>query len=57
MEQFPNLDGVPEMKDIKPGETVPVAFMSWKSSEGQRKRWDTGEKETYGVVSALDKWA
>ena len=57
LEQFPNLDGVPELKDIKPGASVPVAFMSRKFSEGQRKRWDTRDKETYGVVSALDKWA
>jgi len=30
--------------------------MSRKLTEGQRKRWDTRDKETYSVVSALDKW-
>jgi hypothetical protein len=43
-----------------PGEglsSIPVGFMSRKLTNGQRLRWDTRDKETYAVVSALDKWA
>ena len=31
--------------------------MSRKLAGGQRTRWDTRDKETYAVVSALNKWA
>jgi hypothetical protein len=57
LEQFPNIDGMPELADIKPGASIPVAFMSRKLSTGQRTRWDTRDKETYAVISALDKWS
>jgi hypothetical protein len=57
LEQFPKIDGVPRVEDLRPGASVPVAFMSRKLTEGQRLRWDVRDKETYAVVAALDKWA
>ena len=57
LEQFPEVNGLPSLADIKPGASVPVAFMSRKLTEGQRQKWDTRDKETYAIVSALDKWA
>jgi len=57
LEQFPNIAGVPELKDIKQGSSVPVGFMSRKLTAGQRSRWDTRDKETYAIVSSLEKWA
>ena len=41
----------------KPGASVAVGFMSRKLTVGQRDRWDTRDKETYAVVSALERWA
>ena len=35
--------------------TVPVAFFSRKLTPGQRKNWAVEDKETYAVVSALEK--
>ena len=46
-----------DLRNLKPGSTRPVAFMSRKLTNGQSTRWDTREKETYAVVSALEKWA
>ena len=57
LEQFPKITGVPKLEEIKPGSSVAVAFMSRKLATGQRTRWDTRDKETYAVVSALEKWA
>ena len=57
LEQFPLVKGMPELADIKPGASIPVAFMSRKLTTGQRQKWDTRDKETYAIVSALDKWA
>ena len=56
-EQYPGIEGMPDLADIKAGASVPVGFMSRKPTDGQRLRWDTRDKETYAVVSALDKWA
>ena len=57
LEQFPKIDGVPTLDQIKPGASVPVGFMSRKLTVGQRDRWDTRDKETYAVVSGLERWA
>ena len=37
--------------------TVPVAFFSRKLTPGQRKNWPVEDKETYAIVSALEKWS
>ena len=58
LEQFPAIAGVPTLEQIlTPGAALPVAFMSRKLTPGQALRWDTRDKETYAVVSALEKWA
>ena len=58
LEQFPNHTGVPPLEEIvKPGVSRPVAFMSRKLTTGQMRKWDTRDKETYAIVSALTKWA
>ena len=58
LEQFPKHDGVPPLEEIvKPGVARPVAFMSRKLTAGQMRKWDTRDKETYAIVSALTKWA
>ena len=57
LEQFPNIDGEPKLQDIKPGASVPIGFLSRKLTAGQRDRWDTRDKETYAVVSGLERWA
>ena len=51
------IDGIEELdlEKVKQRKTVPVAFLSRKLSEGQRK-WVPKEKETYAVVAALEKW-
>jgi len=36
---------------------VPVAFMSRKLASSQVRTWDIRDKETYAIVSALEKWA
>ena len=36
---------------------VPVAFWSGVLAEGQRRTWTPREKEAYGIVLALRKWA
>ena len=45
-EQFPNLDGLRKVEDIKSGMSVPVAFMSRKLTDGELKKWDFRDKET-----------
>jgi hypothetical protein len=57
LEQFPNIDGVPQLDEIKPGASVAVSFISRKLTGGQRTKWDKRDKGTYAVVSALEKWA
>ena len=57
LEQFPNIDGEPKLEDIKPGASVPIGFMSRKLTSGQGDRWDTRDKETYAIVSGLERWA
>lgn len=60
LEQFTDVMGQPTLSDLrnlKPGSTRPVAFLSRKLTSGQASRWDTREKETYAVVMALEKWA
>lgn len=39
------------------GKLKPVGFFSRKLTAGQRRSWSTREQETYGLVSALAKWA
>ena len=60
LEQFTEISGQPtekDLKNLKPGSTKPVAFMSRKLTPGQASKWDTRDKEAYAVVSALEKWA
>ena len=57
LEQFPGIDGEPALEDIKPGTSVPIGFLSRKLTVGQRDKWDTRDKETYAVVSGLERWA
>ena len=58
LEQFPDVQGMPTNQDIqKPGAARAVAFMSRKLTKGQSTRWDTRDRETYAIISALDKWA
>ena len=60
LEQFTEISGPPtisDLRNLKPGSTKPVAFMSRKLTNGQATKWDTRDKETYAVVSALEKWA
>jgi len=47
LEQFPGVDGMPTLDDLRAGGSIPVGFMSRKLTEGQRLRWDTRDKETY----------
>ena len=51
------IDGArkPTVEDVKNKRTVPVAFLSRKLTEGQRK-WVPREKETYAIIAALQKW-
>jgi hypothetical protein len=37
--------------------TVPVAFLSRKLTKGQADKWPIKEKETYAIISALEKWS
>ena len=57
LEQFPDIEGEPALEDVKPGASVPIGFLSRKLTPGQRDRWDTRDKETYAVVSGLERWA
>ena len=46
---------MPTAQDALEGRTQPVAFMSRKLTEGQRK-WVPREQETYTILLALMKW-
>ena len=37
--------------------TVPGYFFSRKLTPGQKRSWPVEDKETYAVVSALEKWS
>ena len=41
LEQFPKITVMPRMKQIVPGASVPVGFMSRKLTAGQRMKWYT----------------
>jgi hypothetical protein len=55
LEQLENSDDMPSEADVKTRKTVPIAFMSRKLAEGQRK-WVPREQETYAIICALEKW-
>ena len=55
LEQLREGDGKPTAQDVLEKKTVPVAFMSRKFPEGQRK-WTPRELETYAIILALQKW-
>jgi hypothetical protein len=55
LEQLVDGEGEPTVQDVMEKKTVPVAFMSRKLSEGQRK-WTPRELETYAIITALEKW-
>ena len=55
LEQLKEGDQVPTPQDAIDKKTVPVAFMSRKLAEGQRK-WTPRELETYAIILALQKW-
>ena len=46
---------MPTAEDVKTHKTVPIAFLSRKLAEGQRK-WVPREQETYNIMCALQKW-
>ena len=57
LEQLPPSSKDPPTKeDALAGKTRPVAFMSRKLTPGQAAKWPIKEKETYAVVSAIQKW-
>jgi hypothetical protein len=53
LEQYPAVQGELTMDVVREG----GGYMSRKLTEGQRLRWDVRDKETYAVVSALEKWS
>jgi hypothetical protein len=55
LEQLKEGDHQPTTEDVLQKKTVPVAFMSRKLTEGQRK-WTPRELETYAIILALQKW-
>ena len=55
LEQLKEGDGRPTTQDVLQKKTIPVAFMSRKLTEGQRK-WTPRELETYAIILALQKW-
>jgi hypothetical protein len=55
LEQLGEGDQKPTTQDVLEKKTVPVAFMSRKLTEGQRK-WTPRELETYAIILALQKW-
>eukprot|EP00667_Euglena_gracilis_P000113 EG_transcript_113 len=55
LEQMKEGGGRPTAQDVIEKKTVPVAFMSRKLTEGQRK-WTPRELETYAIILALQKW-
>ena len=46
---------MPTPEDVKARKTVPIAFMSRKLTEGQR-RWVPREQQTYAIICRLQKW-
>ena len=58
LEQFRDgSDQRPTLEILKDTPTVPVAFVSRKLTDSQRKTWSPREKETYAIVLALLKWS
>ena len=55
LEQLIDEDRLPTVNDVMAKKTVPVAFLSKKLTEGQ-KRWVPREQETYAIIVALQKW-
>ena len=55
LEQLREGDERPTPEDVINKKTIPVAFMSRKLAEGQRK-WTPRELETYAIILALQKW-
>ena len=55
LEQLKEGNERPSVEDVREGKTVPVAFMSRKLTDGQRK-WVPREIETYAIICALQKW-
>ena len=55
LEQLKEGDEKPTPQDVLDKKTIPVAFMSRKLAEGQRK-WTPREMETYAIILALQKW-
>ena len=45
------------LRDAPPGTTKPVAFYSRKLTPGLARKWTVEEKETYVIVSALEKYS
>ena len=48
---------MPSLHDLTTRKTMPVAFCSRKLTAGQVNGWSPREKETYAIVTALNKWA
>ena len=55
LEQLEEPKGMPTVEDARDRKTVPIAFLSRKLTEGQRK-WVPREQETYAIICALQKW-
>ena len=55
LEQLREGDHKPTAQDVLERKSIPVAFMSRKLTEGQRK-WTPRELETYAIILALQKW-
>jgi hypothetical protein len=55
LEQLEDEERLPTVEDVRARKTVPIAFLSRKLTEGQRK-WVPREQETYAIIVALQKW-
>jgi hypothetical protein len=55
LEQLQDEERMPSVEDVRARKTVPIAFLSRKLTEGQRK-WVPREQETYAIIMALQKW-
>lgn len=55
LDQLMDEDRMPTVEDVRAKKTVPIAFLSRKLTEGQRK-WVPREPETYAIIMALHKW-
>jgi hypothetical protein len=55
LEQLEDEERMPTVEDVRARKTVPIAFLSRKLTEGQRK-WVPREQETYAIIMALQKW-